>query len=380
MQGSTKKAMIKMLICVLVIFSLIFVYKAFQSHMTAKFMAAGKSPVVTVSAMQVQYQKWQPYIRASGSLRAVRGVDVTTELAGMVRSILFIPGADVKAGDLLVELNIDTDVAQLHSLQANEVLAETVYKRDKAQYAISAVSKATLDSDTANLKSLAAQVTEQEATIDKKLLRAPFAGRLGINLVNPGQYLNPGDKVVTLQSLDPIYVDFYLPQQQLVQVGIGQVVHLTTDTYPGQEFTGKVTTINPEVDTATRNVQVEATFNNPHYKLLPGMFGTVNVVAGAKQQFLTLPQSAVSFNPYGELVYVIKGKNIKAKKSEELTVQQQFITVGETRGDQVAVLNGLQPGDWIVTSGQLKLRNGSRVAINNQIQPSNNPAPRTVEE
>ncbi len=380
-QAATPMAqrMTVMLILLAGLFGSIFIFKTIKAYMFMKFMS-GMDQTVTVSAMEAHYEPWLPRLKATGSIRAIKGVDVTTEIAGLVRTIYFTPGADVKQGTLLVQLNIDADIAQLQSLEAAAELAKITYNRDKAQYAIHAVSKATVDNDSADLKSKNAQVAQQAATVAKKIIRAPFDGHLGICAVNPGQYVNPGDKVVTLQALNPIYVDFYLPQQALVQLKISQPIALTTDTYPGQTFTGKITTIDPKVDPATRNVAVEATMDNPKHQILPGMFGTVEITTGAPKSYLTLPQTAVSYNSYGDIVFIVKqtGKNKQGKPI--LTVQQSFVTVGPTRGDQVAILSGLKKGDLVVTAGQIKLRNGTQVTINNSVVPSNNPAPNPVNE
>lgn len=372
-----------------ILFMAIFAYKAFGQYMMKKYMSQ-PAPPISVSAMKASYESWQPKISASGSLRAVRGVEVTTEIAGLVRNILFTPGQDVKNQEMLLELNTDSEMAQLKSLEAAAELAGVVYERDKAQYAIKAVSKATLDADAANLKIKVAQVAEQIAIINKKIIRAPFDGRLGISYINPGQYVNPGNQVVTLQALDPIYVDFFLPQQALVQVQVGQAVEVTVDTYPGRIFSGKITTVNPKIDSTTRNVQVEATVFNPDFALLPGMFASVKVETGPIEQYITLPQTAISFNPYGEIAYIIKendkdvnnenkNKDKKSKSSKTtLSAIQTFITVGDTRGDQISVLKGINPGDYVVTAGQHKLKNGSEVIINNSILPSNETMPNLV--
>jgi membrane fusion protein (multidrug efflux system) len=370
-----KKPMIIMLISVGILFGAIFGFHAFQKIMIKRFMAKNQAPVVTVSTMKVDSSLWQQQMTFAGSVRAIRGVDVTTELAGMVQTIYFKPGTNVTAGQILVQLNADTETAQLHALQATANLDKIVYLRDKAQFAINAVSKATLDTDSGNLQSQQAQVAEQAATVIKKTIRAPFTGRLGISLINPGQFLNPGDKIVTLQTIDPIYVDFYAPQQELVHLGVGQIVTITTDTYPGQILTGKITTVNPLVDVATRNVEVEVTVANPKYELVPGMFASVNVQVGEPQPYLTLPQTAVSFNSYGEIIYIITQAGKDDKGHPILTAHQTFVTTGKTRGEQIAILTGLKAGDLVVTSGQLKLKNGSRVTINNSVVPSDNPTP-----
>lgn len=374
-----KKRMTIMLICMGILFGGIILWKIFMNVMLKRYLAS-QSSVQTVSAMQVPTSLWQPVLKSTGSLRAIRGVDVTTELAGMVQKIYFTPGAMVNAGTLLVQLNADAEQGQLQSLQAQAALAKITYDRDKAQYAIRAVSKQTVDNDFQNLRSLQGQVAEQEATVAKKAIKAPFSGKLGINNVNLGQYLNPGDKIVTLQTLDPIYADFYLPQQMLRQLKVGQEVKLTSDAFPGKLFKGKVTTINPALDTTTRNVEVEATIINPNNELNPGMFALVEVTVGEPKEFLTLPQTAINFNSYGNIVYVLTEKE-KDKKGKRIFIAKQvFVSTGETRGDQITVLKGLKQGDRVVTSGQLKLKNGSLVSINNSIVPSNNPTPITPNE
>ncbi len=361
-------------------FGAVFGYKAFQAQMNKRFMASHQMPPVTVSAIKAEVHPWQPQLKAVGSLRAVRGVDVTSEISGLVRTLHFKAGDEVREGHLLVRLNADADLAQLRSLEAAAELANTVYERDKKQFAVQAISQATLDADAADLKSKRAQVAQQRAVVDKKTIRAPFAGRLGISTVNPGQYMNPGDKIVTLQSLSSVYVDFFLPQQELSRVSLGQKVVVSSDTYPGRTFTGKITTINPKVETDSRNVQVEATINNLRHELFPGMYVSVEVKAGKEERYLTLPQTAVTYNPYGETVYIIEESGKGPDGSPILTAKQTFVALGPTRGDQVAVLKGIKEGDIVVTSGQLKLKSGSTVIINNQVRPSNDAAPQPVDE
>jgi membrane fusion protein (multidrug efflux system) len=251
-----------------------------------------------------------------------------------------------------------------------------VYERDKAQLAAEVISKAQVDTDAGDLKSKRAQVEQQKALVDKKSIRAPFAGKLGITTVNPGQYLNAGDKLVTLQTIDPIYVDFMIPQQQLPQVAVGQRVTLTADAYKGTTFEGKVNAINPKVDTSTRNVQIEATIANAKRQLLPGMFATVKLNSGEEQRYLTLPQTAITYNPYGDTVFIVKESGKKDDKGNPaLAAQQVFVTTGPTRGDQVAIVKGIEPGTQVVTSGQVKLKNGSPIVINNAVLPADNPNP-----
>ncbi|MHB8533936.1 MAG: efflux RND transporter periplasmic adaptor subunit [Sulfuricaulis sp.] len=374
------KRMVIMLVIVGVLFGGIFAFQGFKAHMIKQFFASNKAPPVTVTAMPAELQSWQPQIDAVGSLRGVRGVDVAGEVAGIVQSVNFKSGGEAKAGQVLVQLNADADVAQLRALEAAADLANTTYNRDKAQYAARAISQATLDAAAADLKSKRAQVAQQQALVAKKSIAAPFAGRLGISTVNPGQYLNPGSVIVTLQSLDTVYADFYLPQQQLSSIAPGQTVIVSTDTYPGKTFEGKISAISPKVDPSTRNVQVEATIANPKHELLPGMYASVHVDAGAPHQYMTLPQTAVTFNPYGESVYIVGPGGKGADGKPLLIAKQSFVTLGDTRGDQVAILSGIKEGDMIVTSGQIKLRNGSTVIINNTVPPGNNPAPKPVDE
>lgn len=334
----------------------------------------------TVTAIQVQALEWQPQLSSVGTLVAVRGVDVSSEIAGMVRDVRFRSGDEVKSGQVLFALNADADLAQLHALQASADLAATVLARDEAQFAAQAISQAQLDNDRAELKSRRALVAQQQALLDKKTIRAPFPGKLGITAINPGQFVNPGDKLVTLQTVDPIYVDFYVPQKQLAGLAVGQKLSLGSDAWPGAAFPARLTAISPKVDPVTRNVLVEATVANPKRQLLPGMFANVSLEQGERQRHLTLPQTAITYNPYGSTVFVLapgQGKDApRDDKGQPLLVAQQvFVTTGATRGDQVAVLTGLKEGQTIVTSGQLKLKNGTPVVIDNQVQPANSAAP-----
>jgi membrane fusion protein, multidrug efflux system len=375
------KRMVIMLICVGLLLAALVGFNLFRAHMFARFMAANTAPPATVSTVVASYQSWQPQLAAVGSLRAVRGVDVTTEVAGLVREVAFSSGQETKAGQVLVRLNADSDVALLQSLQAAAELAGTVYQRDKAQYDIKAIAKAQLDADAADLKGKKAQVAQQVALVEKKTIRAPFAGRLGISSINPGQYINPGDAIVTLQAIDPIYADFSVPQQQLGQLTIGAPVVVDTNAYSGQTFVGKIRSVSPKVDNATRNVQVEASVDNRERKLLPGMYANVKIDSGAQQRYLTLPQTAITYNPYGATVFIVKPGTQPDAQGKTLPVAQQvFVTPGPTRGDQVAILKGVDAGTQVVTSGQLKLKNGTPLIINNSVQPEDNPNPAPQEQ
>lgn len=346
-----------------------------------KMMASFKPPPpAVVSTAKVVAQDWSDRIETVGSVRALRGTDLSAEVAGIVRSVKFHSGQNVAAGQVLFELNADAERAQLQSLQAAADLAKIVLDRDRAQLAVSAVSQATIDSDESDLKNKQAQVDQQKAVVEKKLIRAPFAGRTGITTVNPGQYLNPGDKVVTLQSIDNLYVDFNVPQRQLARVSLGSAVDIAFDAYPQKPFTGRVTSFSPLLDTATRNVSVEATMKNDKHEVLPGMFARVALYVGTTQHFLTVPQAAIAYNPYGATVFVLEeAKDSKDGKDAQggggLKARQSFVTTGATRGDQVAILKGLKEGDVIVTSGQLKLKNGSPVTVDNSMPPPDDAHP-----
>ena len=340
--------------------------------------SAPKPGPQTVTAVKAGMQDWQPQLAAVGSLVAVRGVDVTSEITGLVRQVKFKSGDDVKAHQVLFEMNADADIAQLRALQASAGLSGTVLKRDQAQFDAGAISQAQLDNDTADLKNRLALALQQQALVDKKTIRAPFAGKLGITTVNPGQFVNPGDKLVTLQTLDPIYVDFFVPQKQLAGLAVGQKLTLSADAWPGVAFAGQISSLNAKVDTVTRNVQVEATVPNTRRRLLPGMFANVSLDQGERKRYLTLPQTAITYNPYGSTIFTLapaKDGKKDAKGAVEQVAQQVFVTTGTTRGDQVAILTGLTEGQMVVTSGQLKLKNGTPVIVDNRIQPSDNPAP-----
>jgi membrane fusion protein (multidrug efflux system) len=371
-----KKRMIVMLVGVGVLLGGIIGFNLFKQAMMKKYMAANTQPPATVTAMPAALQAWQPQLTSLGTLRAVRGIDVTSEVAGIVRRVDFRSGEYVKAGQILVELDTEAERAQLQSLRAAADLAEAQVKRDKLQAEAQAVSQAQLDSDAADLKSKLALVDQQLAAIAKKEIRASFAGRLGISTINVGQYLNPGDKIVSLQATEQVYVDFYLPQRDLAQVALGRPVSVSADAFPERKFVGRITSISATVDNDTRNFEIEAMVANPKHELRGGMYANVAVDTGTPQQQLTLPQTAVTYNPYGATVFVAKDSGHKdAQGKPVLEAQQVFVSTGSTRGDQVAVVKGIEPGALVVTSGQLKLKNGTPLAINNSVQPADNPDP-----
>ena len=384
---STTKRMIIMVLLVLLLIGLI---AGIKVMMVMRMMAGMKPPPpAVVSTAKAAYQDWQPTLAAVGSLRAVRGADLAFEVAGVVTKVSLKSGDDVKEGQVLVQLNDSNEVAQLRQFEAAAALAEVTFGRARRQLEVKAISQADYDTAVADLKAKQAAVQQQQAVIAKKQLRAPFAGHAGIVTLNPGAYVNSGTTVVTLQQLDPVYVDFNVPQRSLGELKLGQKVALTLDAFPGKTFEGEVNAINPKVDGDTRNVQAEATLPNPDRVLVPGMFAHVAVDVGERQRQLTLPQTAIVYNPYGDTVYVVKpqgevpaattGQKAPAATTNALVVQQTFVTTGATRGDQVAIVKGVDEGAEIVTSGQVKLKNGAPVTIDNKVQPADNPNPKPQE-
>jgi len=372
------------------------------SKKMAGFKSAGQ-PKQTITAMQVQPQQWRDEVHAMGSLRAVRGADLAPEVAGTVDQVNFESGTDVKAGVVLMQLRVDDERAKLDALKAAAELTESVYRRNRQQFDAKAISQAQLDSDATNVKSAKAQVAQQQALVDKKIIRAPFAGHLGIREVDEGQYIGAGTKVVTLQALDPIHIDFSLPQQELAVIRQGQAVTVRVDVFPDKTFSGRIVAIDPSVDVSTRTVKVRATLKNPERQLLPGMFARVDLETGDPHEYLTLPQTAITYNPYGESVFIVTTPDrldgaahdqVAAKAAQEkpagsastsdtqtqLVAKQVFVKIGPKRGDQVAILSGIEKDDQVVTSGQLKLKNGAPVIINNSVIPRNDPAPKPQEE
>ena len=369
-----------MLCGVFLLLGLIFGFNQLKTFMIKHFISGMGLPPATVSTMVIATSEWQPKLTSVGNVRAFRGVELSTEVAGLVASVPIKSGQDVKEGELLIKLNDSSDVAQLNSLKALADLAKVINERDRQQLAIQAISKNVFDTSAADAKSKQAQVEQQTALVAKKNLKAPFSGRVGIVSINPGQYVNSGDKLLTLQTLDPIFVDFNLPQNNAEQIQVGQVVEVTTDAFKDASFTGKITAVSPKVDTNTRNIQVEAQLANPDKKILPGMFANVNIKLGDQVKLLTLPQTAVTYNPYGSTVFLAKPSGKKDKHGKDiLEAQQVFVTTGATRGDQVAILKGVEDGATVVTSGQLKLKNGTPLIINNKVEPANSPNPKPQE-
>jgi membrane fusion protein (multidrug efflux system) len=374
------KRMIIMLIMVGIVLGGIFGFITFKGRMIKEFMSSQGEPLQTVSTITASYLEWLPKLEAVGSLQAVQGANMSAEVAGIVEKIYFKQGDNVKLGTPLLQLRANDDIAKLESLKATAQLARITYNRDQAQFSVNAISKQTLDIDKANLNIAIANIAQQQALVDKKLIRAPFTGRLGIRLVDVGQYLEAGTAISALQALDTLFVDFFLPQQALKSLATGQKVTLNTDAYAGQTFTGDITVINPKVDINTRNVQVRASLNNPDHKLLPGMYATVNIATGQTQRYITLPRTTITFNAFGSTVYRVDTSGQDEKGKPKLIAKQSFVTTGDTRGDQIAILSGVKEGETIVTTGQIKLRNGSPVTVDNSIQPSNDATPQPKDQ
>jgi membrane fusion protein (multidrug efflux system) len=337
-----------------------------------KMVGTGKSftpPPETVTTAQARPESWEASLDAVGSLEAVQGVTVAAELSGKVTRLDFTPGTRVKAGSLLLQQDTSSEEAQLQAAEAQAALAKVNFERLRLLIETNAVSQAAYDDGEAKYKEAMAQADTIRATIAKKTIRAPFSGRLGIRLVNLGQILKEGEPIVSLQALDPIFINFMLPQQELARIKPGFAVRVTSDALPGRTVAGRITAINPQADSATRNVRVQATAANKEERLRPGMFATVAVVLPGKNQVLAIPATAVLPAPYGDSVFVVEEHKHEKTGKPGLAVRQQFVRLGERRGDFVAVASGLKAGATVVSSGVFKLRNGQAVVIDNALNP-----------
>jgi len=337
--------------------------------------AAYQPPPEAVTTIVAAEERWPSTLNAIGTVAAVRGVTVSADLPGVVDRIAFESGQAVHEGDVLAVLDTRQERAQLAAAEAQRDLSRVNYDRIQGLLDERVVSRAEFDQATASERQARARVGEIGAAIERKTVRAPFSGTLGLRRVNLGQYLSAGDALVTLQSLNPIYVDFGVPQQAMSEVRAGRVVRITADDRAGVVVEGRITAIDSIVDASTRNVQAQATVANADGRLRPGMFVQAEVIVGASSAVISLPASAISYAPYGNSVFVVsdvKDQNGKTYRG----VRQQFVKLGPARGDQIAVVSGLKPGEEVVTSGVFKLRNGAAVLVNNKIRPGNNPAPK----
>jgi membrane fusion protein, multidrug efflux system len=369
-----KRMLLMLTVTVTVIGALGFVkFKQIQAAIAEG--AAFQPPPEAVTTVIAAQDEWPATLSAIGTMAAVQGVIVSADLPGVVDRIAFDSGKAVEKGEILAELDTRQERAQLAAIEAQRDLARLNYERMKALLSDRAISQAEFDRAMAEQRQTDAQVGEIHATIQRKTIRAPFAGVLGIRQANLGQYLAAGDPVVPLQSLSPIYVNFGVPQQDVGAIRVGHRVRITANDIAGVEFVGRVTAIDSNVDQATRNLQVQATLSNPGGRLRPGMFVQTELTLGAARAVIPLPASAISYAPFGDSVFIVgdmKGANGQTYRG----VRQQFVKLGGTRGDQVAVMSGIQPGDEVVSSGVFKLRNGVAVVVNNKVQPANKRAPK----
>lgn len=347
-----------------------------------RMIAQGESyvpPPTPVTTAEVQSASWPTELTAVGSLEAFQGVMVTAELSGKVVKIDFDPGSVIKAGDLLVQQDTSSETAQLRSAQASMQLALLNLERAKELLPSNVISQSSYDGVEAQYKQAAAQVDAIQATIAKKTIRAPFAGRLGIRQVNLGQILNDGDLIVSLQAMDPIFVNFQLPQQELAKIRQGFKIKLTTDALPGKVVKGTITAINPQVDSATRNIRIQATVANKDEQLHPGMFVNVAVALPKERAILAIPATAVLYAPYSDSVFIVEKKKADGSAGGGSVVRQQFIRMGDKRGDFIAVASGLEEGQTVVSTGSFNLRNGQLVVVDNTLSPEFKLAPKPEE-
>jgi membrane fusion protein (multidrug efflux system) len=369
----------RILLTVLVLLALAGILAGIKALQINRMIDAGAQftpPPETVTTTEVRSETWEALLTAVGSLTAVQGVTVAAEIPGKIVQIAFEPGSVVQKGTLLLKQDTSSEQAQLPGAEASVALAKANLGRARELLAQKVISQSEFDSAEANFKVAVAAAESIRATIGKKTLRAPFAGRLGIRLVNLGQILQEGDPVVSLQTLDPIFVDFLLPQQQLAEIRTGLPVRVTTDALPDQGIEGSVTTINPEVDAATRNIRLQATVANLGGQLRPGMFVNVAVVLPRREEFLVIPATAVLYAPYSDSVFVVEEKKGEAGSPPGKVLRQQFVRLGEKQGDFVAALSGLKAGETIVTTGVFKLRNGQAVVVDNALSPEFKHAPK----
>ena len=372
----------KVFVYIATVFGLLVVIVALGGTKKLQFAAMGAAgaafdpPPETVTAQAATEETWENVLTANGSVAPVQGVMVGAEVPGKVVSINFESGTNVAVGDLLVQLDVSTENAQLRAAESVADLAKINLGRARELREKGTNASSDLDAAEAQAKQAAAAADNLRAVIAKKSIRAPFTGRLGIRLVQLGQILRDGESVVTLQTVDPIYTNFALPQQFLASLKVGENVRLTTDASPGETFAGKITAIAPEIDAVTRNIRIQATFANPAAKLRSGMFGSVAVLLPSTGSSLVIPSTAILHAPYGDSVFVItEGKNAKTGAAEK-TIRQQFIRVGTVRGDFVTVVAGLKPGEWVVTTGIFKLRPGMSVIVDNALAPKAQLAPK----
>ena len=388
--------MVIMLIILAAVFGVIFGWKAFVGMKINEYFDNMPQPAAAVSTYKAQPDSWALMLEAVGTVKAVNGVDVTSQVAGEVRKIEFESGDTVKKGDVLIVLESAADRARLQALQATARLSRQEFDRYQRLYKQGSISKSELDNRRSQRDQAMAQAKAQQEQLNYKTVRAPFDGRLGIRKVDLGQYLQPGTPVVSLSQLEPIFVNFSLPEQELSKVEQGFKVRVRLDAFPDETFEGEISAIEPGVDAATRNVSIQASFENPDHKLRPGMFAKVNIQLPQAEQVVVVPRTAISYAPYGNAVFVLQdddsgkpagdqadgekadSKDADGNKADAKAgkiVKKRFVKLGRQRGDLVAIVEGLKPGEVVATSGLLKLRNDTKVTIENDVQPEANPTP-----
>ena len=333
-------------------------------------------PPESVTTAKAEAQEWDRGVNAVGSLRADQGVTVSSEGQGIVKHIAFESGARVKVGDVLIELDAEVERAQLAAMQAKAALAEVNIARARDLRERNVISKSEFDAVEATSKQSLADVNSLQAVLEKKTMRAPFSGRVGIRTINLGQFLDRGNPIVTLQALDPIHVDFWIPQQQVSEVAPGYAARITIDARPGMVFEGKIAAVSPEIDATNRTVRVEATFANADEQLSPGMFVNVQVVAPQKTPVIAIPTMAIYYQPYGDTIFVAKETKDATSGQMVKIAEQRFVKIGETKGDYVNILSGVQPGEEVVTAGAFKLSNGRKLHVDNSLAPKVELAPK----
>jgi membrane fusion protein (multidrug efflux system) len=354
------KRMVLVVLVLGLLLGAMFGWKFYQAQKTAA-LASMPPPPATVAAAEVQTETWQPYLEAVGSLVAIQGIQVTTEVAGKVSRIHFESGQPVEAGTLLLELDDSVDQAELEGIIAERRLAQLQYKRRDELLESKTISRSDVDEARLRLENAIAQLAAKQAVIAKKRITAPFSGWLGIRQVDLGEYLQPGAAIVPLDSLDPIYADFSLPEQHLDQLSIGQPVEITVQAFPGESFDGRISSMDPGIDPGSRSLRLRATLANPDGRLRPGMFAGVSTLLPQRPAVLTLPQTAITYNPYGDSVFVIQQGESGA------SVQRRQVETGGVRNGRVEIVQGLEAGERVVSAGQVKLRNGQSVVVDNSI-------------
>jgi membrane fusion protein (multidrug efflux system) len=367
------KRMILMLFAVGVFFGAVFGWKAFQAYQMNQRMSSEPMPAATVSTTVASTDTWAPVIPSVGTLRASQGVDITAQESGMITELRFESGAEVEKGDLLAQQYVDDERARLKALQADVELAKLNLVRAQDLLDKNLNSRFEYDTRKTDRDRAVAQAQNVQLIIDKKTIRAPFGGRIGIRQVDLGEYVEPGDPIVRLEALDKILVDFPVPQRSIGLVRVGQALIIRVDAYPKKVFKGKITAISPQVREQTRDVRIEGLVVNASEQLLPGMFAEIAIQLPVTEEVVTLPQSTITYSPYGDSVFVIEATTDDSGNPSYLA-QNRFIQTGDTRGDQVAILSGVTPGETVVTAGQAKLRNGAHVLIDNSVLVSNEAA------